>query len=571
MRWMTKGLGIDPSATILAKERMVSMIHGAAMQTEASEASSETRDVVFEERVESNQRKLRSNLRQTYDFIVCGSGSSGSVVARRLAEDPAVNVLLLEAGGTDTAPQVQDASRWLENLGSVRDWAFKTRPNPYLNGRSLLWSMGKVLGGGSSINGMAWARGHKNDWDYFAKESGDDGWSYRNVLDIYRRIEDWRGAPDPERRGSGGLVVVEQSSPLPIISALCEAAQSFGIPSFVDHNGAMMEGDGGAAPANVRIQDGRRLSVFRTYVYPCMDQPNLTVLTHALVTRVKVKGRRAIGVEVLHESTVRTFNAGNELILSLGAIQTPKVLMQSGIGDAQDLRKFGIDVTQHLPGVGCNLQEHLLLGGCMWEHSKQEDVGPGTGTFFWKSDPGFDTPDLQCFINDGAFLSPDLSCPNTDGSYWTILPGVVRPQSQGRIRLSGPDPTDPVDVDTNLLSHPADLKALMWCTELCRDIGNSVAFRSLAKREVLPTHLGRAELESFVRNAVVPFWHFSCTAKMGRDELSVVDASLKVHGIDGLRIADSSIMPRVSTGNTMAPCVVIGERAAAMIRKAHGI
>jgi choline dehydrogenase len=522
-------------------------------------------------RIEANQKRLADALQRTYDFIVCGSGSSGSVIARRLAENPAASVLLLEAGGTDAVPAVQDASRWPENLGSERDWAFKTRSNPHLNGRSLLWSMGKVLGGSSSINVMVWSRGHKSDWDYFSDESGDDRWSYRNVLNIYRSLEDWQGAADPERRGRGGLVFVDRAPSHPIVSALCEAGQSRGIPSFADQNGVMMEGDGGAASANVRIRDGMRLSVFRSYVYPYMDRPNLTVLTNALVTRIKTKGARATGVEVVHEGRLLSLDVGRELILSLGAIQTPKILMQSGIGDAAHLRDFGIEVVQHLPGVGRNLQEHILLGGCMWEYPDQRAARPGLGTFFSKSDAGLDTPDLQGFVLDGAFLSPDVGHTDSCGSYWSIVPGIVRPHSRGQIRLTGPGPMDPLDIDTNLLSESADVKAAMHAIELCRDIGNSASFRPLTKREVLPGRLSKPELEKFVRNAVIPFWHYSCTAKMGRGEMSVVDASLKVHGMDGLRVADGSIMPRVTTGNTMAPCVIIGERAASMIREDYDL
>jgi choline dehydrogenase len=543
------------------------------MERNTTEPSNDDlRSIEFAARVDVNQRRLSDALRQTYDFIVCGSGSSGSVVARRLAENPAASVLLLEAGGTDDLPEINDAVRWRENLGSAHDWAFKTRPNPHLNGRSLMWSMGKVLGGSSSINAMIWARGHKNDWDHFAAESGDDGWSYSDVLDIYRRIEDWQGAPDPERRGTGGLVVVEQSPVSPIVRALCEGAQSLGIPHFADQNGMMMETEGGAAPANVRIRDGRRLSVFRSYAYPYTDRPNLTVLTNALVTRVKLKGARATGVEVIHEGILRSFEAGYEVVLSLGAIQTPKILMQSGIGDARDLRQFGIDVVQHLPGVGRNLQEHLFLGACMWEHADAAlNGGRGTGTFFWKSSSGLDTPDLQCLAVNAPFLSPDVGCHEATGSCWSILPGVVRTLSRGRLRLSGANPMDPIDIETNLLSDPADLTAAMRCVELCREIGNSDAFRGLRKREVLPGRLGKSELENFVRSAIMPFWHFTCTAKMGRDAISVVDGSLKVYGIDRLRIADGSVMPRVTTGNTMAPCVIIGERAAAMLRKSHGL
>jgi choline dehydrogenase len=465
------------------------------MQTDTSEPSNtDFQSEEFAARVEANQRNLTGALRQTYDFIVCGSGSSGSVVARRLAENQAVSVLLLEAGGTDAVPEIQDASRWRENLGSERDWAFTTRPNPHLNGRSLLWSMGKVLGGSSSINVMVWSRGHKNDWDYFAEASGDERWSYRSVLGIYRRIEDWQGMPDPERRGTGGLVVVEQSPPHPVVTALCETAPSLGIRHFADQNGVMMEIEGGAAPTNVRNRSGRRISVFRSYAYPYMDRPNLTVLTHALVTRVKVKGSRATGVEVIHDGTLRTFDVRHELILSLGAIQTPKVLMQSGIGDAQDLSKFGIDVVQHLSGVGRNLQEHILIGGCVWEYAEQpRDYRSVMGTFFCKSDSELDTPDLQCSLSDSAFLSPDVGAVEPTGSYWSIAPGIVRPLSKGRIHLTGPNPADPVDIDTGLLSHPTDLKAAIRSVELCRDIGNSAPFRSLTKREMFPGRLGRSD------------------------------------------------------------------------------
>ncbi len=542
------------------------------MQYDTSELSNiDHQSEAFAARIEANQRELTKNLRMSYDFIVCGSGSSGSVVARRLAENPAVSVLLLEAGGTDEQPEIQDAARWLENIGSAHDWAFRTRPNPNLNGRSLMWSMGKVLGGSSSINATVWARGHKNDWDYFAAESGDDGWSYRSVLDIYRRIEDWRGAPDPERRGKRGLVVVEQAAPHPLVTTACEAATSFGIRHFADQNGEMMETKGGVAFCNVRASGGKRLSVFRSYVYPYMDRPNLTVLTHALVTKVRFKGPRAIGIEVIHDGALRSFDAGHEVILSLGAIHTPKVLMQSGIGDPPALRAFGIDVVQHLPGVGRNLQEHLLFGGCLWECTEPLPEGRSMGTLFWKSNSALDTPDLQCIIGTAPFLSPDVSCPETTGACWSIVPGLVRPFSKGQVRLTGPDPMDPVDIDANLLGDPADLRAAIRSVEFCREIGNSAARALGATREVLPGRLSQSDLENFVRNAAIPFWHYSCTARMGRDEMSVVNATLRVHGIEGLRIADGSIMPRVVTGNTMAPCVVIGERAAEMIRSAHGV
>jgi choline dehydrogenase len=352
---------------------------------------------------------------------------------------------------------------------------------------------------------------------------------------------------------------------------MVEAASSIGIPAFADQNGAMMEADAGAALANVRIRDGKRLSVFRSYVYPWMDRPNLTVLTGTLVTKVLFDGKRATGVEVVRDGKLEQFQAGCEVVLSLGAIQTPKILMQSGIGDTGQLRSFDIGVVQHLPGVGANLQEHVLLAGCVWEHAEPDQFQSfcGEATFFAKSDPALATPDLQAFVVNGPFLSAELSAHTPAGSAWSMTPGLVRPQSRGQIRLTGAKPTDPVDIDLNILSQRVDLRAAMECVRLCREVGNAPAFRSLTKREAYPGPVADVELEAFVRNAAVPFWHHTCTAKMGRDDLSVVDGNLRVYGIDGLRIADGSIMPNVTTGNTMAPCVIIGERCAEILKADH--
>jgi choline dehydrogenase len=529
---------------------------------------------MFASRVRANQEWLRTHLKPAYDFIVCGSGSSGSVVARRLAENPDVAVLLLEAGGADDLPTIRDADRWAENLGSACDWAFPTRASRHLNGRSLTCSMGKVLGGSSSINGMIWSRGHRNDWDGFADAAADAAWGYDAVLDIYRRIEDWQGEPDAQRRGAGGLVFVQPApDPAPGAAAMVAAAGAAGIPSFVDQNGCMMEGDGGAALSNLRIRDGRRLSIFRSYVYPWMDRPNLTVVSDALVTRLVFAGGRATAVEVAIDGGMHRFQVGHEVVLSLGAVHTPKLLMQSGIGDREHLRALGIETVEHLPGVGRNLQAHVLVGGCVWEYQAAggRRGGCGEATCFWKSDDRLDTPDLQyCFI-DGTLLSPELRQRSPFGACCSITPCVVRPRSRGQIRLTGAGPSDPVDIDANILSDPADVRAAMQCLRLGREIGNAEPFRSLTKTEAVPGPLGESELEDFIRNATVPFWHCAGSARMGRDAMSVVDGDLRVYGTEGLRIADASIMPNVTTGNTMAPCVIIGERAAALIRTTHAV
>ena len=351
-------------------------------------------EIDFAQRVRINQQRLSSSLKSQYDFIVCGSGSSGSVVARRLAENPDVSVLLLEAGGNDDVPSVTEAHRWFENLATERDWHFVAQPNPHLNGRCMSLPMGRVLGGGSSINVMTWARGHNHDWDFFASESGDPAWNYESVLSIYRRIEDWHGAPDPQYRGTGGPVFVQPApDPNPRAPAMVEGARSIGIPTFENHNGRMMEGDGGASIIDLLARDGKRLSVFRTYAFPYMDRPNLTVLTDALVNKVILDKNRAIGVEMEYGGKIQRIDAGLEAVLSLGAFHTPKVLMLSGIGDQAELRRMGISLVQHLPGVGQNFQDHFAVG-CVWEY--REPLAPhnsgGEATFFWKSNSRLDTP-----------------------------------------------------------------------------------------------------------------------------------------------------------------------------------
>jgi choline dehydrogenase len=481
---------------------------------------------------------------------------------------------LLEAGGSDDVPSVMEANQWHLNLGSERDWGFVGEPNPHLNGRSIPLNMGKVLGGGSSINVMAWARGHKSDWDFFAAEARDPAWSYEAVLKIYRRIEDWHGAPDPEHRGTGGPVFVQPApNPNPIAPAMLEGARSVGIPTFDSNNGRMMEGDGGASIFDLRLRDGKRLSVFRSYTFPYMDRKNLTVLSHALVTRLALEGNRATGVEILYDRKVQLVTAGLEVVLSLGAMHTPKVLMLAGIGDQVELKRLGIPVVQHLPGVGQNFQDHFGVG-CIWEY--QQPLPPhnngGEATFFWKSDSSLDTPDLQTCQGQMAFSSAETAARfNPPPGCWSFFGGVVRPKSVGQIRLTGPKPLDPIRCENNTLSHPDDMKAAKACVELCREIGNSAPLRPFVKREVMPGNLKGAALEDFIRDAASTIYHQTCTAKMGRDAMSVVDNQLKVYGIDNLRIADGSVMPRVTTGNTMAPCVVIGERAAEMLKTAHKI
>jgi choline dehydrogenase len=510
---------------------------------------------------------------EEFDYIICGSGSSGSVVAGRLAANPEVRVLLLEAGGNDETEMVLDTDRWPMNLGGELDWGFSAEPNPNLNGRSILYSMGKVLGGGSSINVGTWSRGHKADWDYYAAEAADQRWGYDSILQLYRtRVEDWAGVPDREFYGVGGAMHVQPvESPDSFSLAMLDAADSCGIKRFPNSGGEMMRADGGCAVVDNIIHGGKRQSVYRSYIYPRLQQPNLTVLTDALTTRLLFEGNRATGVEFEHKGKLRQAKAGLEVVVSQGAIQTPKLLMQSGIGDQEQLKKFGIPVLQHLPGVGRNLHDHVALG-LVWDASDLPlpQIARSSAVAFWKSEAKLDSPNFYTYGIGLPFLTPENAVRYPPlGPAWTFFMGM-RPSSRGTVSLTGANPSAPVAVDANYLSDPNDMRDLKLGVQRAREIGSAASLRPYTKREHAPANLVGAELEEYVRNGLVTFWHQSGTAKMGRDAMSVVDNELRVRGVKGLRVADASILPRVTTGNTMAPCVIVGERAAELLQLEHG-
>jgi choline dehydrogenase len=292
------------------------------------------------------------------------------------------------------------------------------------------------------------------------------------------------------------------------------------------------------------------------------------------VNRLKLSGKRVTGIDLVHDGRPLSINAKYEVILSTGAINTPKILMLSGIGPEVELRKHGIAVVQNLAGVGQNFQDHILLGGCMWEYVKPE---PGRNnsaefTFFWKSDSALPTPDLQPFLEEFPYTSEvTREQYEIPAAAWVLAAAIVRPTSRGHLTISGPNPQDPVLIYPNFLSTEQDIKALTRSVEICRELGNSAGLRPFAKREVMPGPLKGEELERFIRDAAGTYFHETCTCKMGRDEMSVVDGKLRVYGVEGLRIADGSVMPAISTGNTMAPCVIIGERCAEDIKAQYTI
>jgi choline dehydrogenase len=523
----------------------------------------------FAERVRTNQRVLAASLNQSFDYIICGAGTSGCVVAARLAVDPKIRVLVIEAGGSDETELVMNPGCWPMTLGSDLNWGFVAEANPNLNGRAIPYAMGKVLGGGSSINVSTWSRGHQGDWDFFASEAADSEWNYDAVLKIYReRIESWTGEPDLELRGRTGVVHVQPAAdPRPFSYALLRGAQSVGFKAFPNQNGRMMEESGGCALVDETVLDGRRQSIFRSYLYPMMHQPNITVLTGALASRILFERRKSVGLEFTYDGKLHRATATQEVILSSGAIQTPKLLMQSGIGDPEELGRVSIPVLQSLPGVGRNLHDHVAFG-CVWEAvgDPLPPVPRSQTACFWKTDSTLDSPNFYAYSRPGPAVSMEnAKLFNPPAASWSLSVGM-RPQSRGSIRLTGSQPTDRVKIDANYLSTPEDLDSLKLGLEMARAIGNSSPLEPYRGKEILPASLAGPDLEVFLRNGLTTFWHQSCTAKMGRDDMSVVDSSLKVYGLEGLRIADASIMPRVTSGNTMAPCVVIGERVAMLLK-----
>jgi len=524
----------------------------------------------FERRARDNQARLTANLKPSYDFIICGGGSSGCVIARRLAENADCQVLLIEAGGDDEADSVLDPALWPTNLGSTRDWGFQAQPNPHLDGRALSMSMGKGLGGGSSVNVMVWAHGHRSDWDHYAAETGDAGWGADAVQAIYRRIENWQGTPDPEYRGSDGPVWVQPAAdPSPIAGALLDAAQELGIPRFDSPNGRMMEGNGGAAISDMLVRDGRRHSLYRAYLRPFADRPNLTILTDTLVRRILFTGRRATGVEIERAGDIRSIGVGSEVIVSTGAINTPKLLMLSGLGKRAELARLGIPEVAHIPGIGQNLQDHVAFC-CTWAY-RQPLAPRNSGSeakLYWKSRPELTAPDLLLCQVEFPVPSERTAALGVPEHGWTMFGGLAHPQSRGDVRLASSDPHAAPIVDANMLSHPADVEAARACVKLCRDLGAATAFAPFVTREVIPG-AGNPTDYRFLRDAAVTYWHQSGTARMGRDDLAVVDATLKVRGVEGLRVADGSIFPTVPTGNIQAPCAIVGERAALIIRDTY--
>jgi choline dehydrogenase len=522
--------------------------------------------------IRSNQDARRSALKASYDYIVCGTGSAGSALVGRLAANKSASILVIEAGDWDTAPSVLDPKVWFTNLGTERDWGVVAEPAASVNGRAIPEHMGRVVGGGSSINATIWARPFKTDLDHWAEVTGDPQWGYKHALEIYRKVEDWQGPPDTHYRGKGGPVWCQPAaSPPAIAPALLDAAKQLGFPILPDQNGAREESAGGFAYMNQIIRDGQRRSMARAYLYDVLGQDNVTLLTKALVHRVAFEGDRASGVEIDLGGRTATIAATSEVILCAGGMNSAKILMLSGIGDEAHLQAVGIKPRVKSSDVGAHFQDHILHGGCLWEAPEpfQLQNSGANVAGFWKSQPSLASPDINIVQIELPYASEvtakQYAPPPTS---WALCAGLVAPKSRGTLRLKSANPADKPLLDAKFLNHPDDLIALAAGIEVCRELGNSSAMKPFAKREVAPGRkLDKEGMAEFVRNGATTYFHEAGTCRMGKDKDAVVDASLRVNGARGLRVADASVMPRIVGVATMATCVLIGERMAEILSR----
>ena len=520
---------------------------------------------------------------EEFDVVVVGAGSAGCALAGRLSEDPTLSVLLLEAGGSDKLLEVQIPAALYKNFRTRQDWNYTTEPQAGLDGRKLFWPRGKLLGGSSSINAMIYMRGAARDYDEWAQLTGDPAWSYDHVLPLFRRMEDNSRGADRFHGVGGPLRVEDLRSPHPWTRAVVASAVAAGHPRNDDFNGAALEGVG---PYQVTQRRGRRWSSADAYLHPAMQRPNLTVRTGALTTRVLLENGRATGVEYRAGGRVRTARATREVVLSGGAVNSPQLLMLSGIGPADHLREVGVDVVHDLPGVGAGLQDHPLVpvvwdvrsgrsllraespsGYAQWFGARR---GPLTSNLaeaglFSRSTPELSEVDLQMHFLPVKFWKQAEVDPDVDA--FTAAVVLVRVHSRGTVRLRSPDPSWSPAIDAGYLTDERDLDALVSGVEQARDIASAGPLAAVLAEEWSPGGAvrGREALRASVRDTLESLYHPVSSCRMGTDDQAVVDPQLRVRGIEGLRVVDASVMPTLVRGNTNAPTIMIAERAADLV------
>lgn len=522
----------------------------------------------------------------SFDYVIVGSGSAGSVLAARLSEDRDVSVCLLEAGGSDYPLEVKIPAAFSKLFHSSRDWDYMSDPEPGLMGRRLYMPRGKMIGGSSSMNAMLFVRGNRADYDGWVK-NGAPGWSYADVLPYFRRMEDFsRGADD--YRGTGGpLPVTDHRSRTPLTEAILAASEQAGLPFNDDYNGERQEG---VSFLQVNQRQGRRWSAADAWLHPARRRKNLTVRTGALALKVVSEGGRAVGVTVRTSSGVQTVRARQEVILSAGAINTPQLLMLSGIGPADHLRQHGLDVLVDNPHVGDHYQDHpfylvnvetsargtLAEAERPWQLLQYFVRGRGLltstvaeGTAFFASNDDLAAPDMQ--LHFGAAYFHNHGAHTHDMPAFCIAPTLVAPKSEGRLRLRSADPTTHPSIVGNHLTDPADMEAMRVGFELAREIASKPALARYTGRELTPgpSVSTPSQIEAELRRDTELIYHPTSTARMGSEDTGVVDPELRVHGVAGLRVVDASVFPTVTRGNTNAPVYMVAERAADLIRSSR--